>query len=50
MLEDSNEDASILMGGSVSITVFTATKKAMQSCFNVYSNLKKKKGNTYSFE
>lgn len=50
LLEDSNEDASIIIGNSVGITVKTATKKAMQSCFDVYFSLKEEHvGNTYSF-
>lgn len=47
LLEDSNEDASILMGNSVGTTAKTATKKATQNCFNVYISLKKEHvGNT----
>lgn len=50
LLEDSNEDASIIMGNSAGITVKTATKKATQNCFDVYFSLKKEHmGNTYSF-
>lgn len=41
LLEDSNQDGSIMTGISVEIIVKTATKEAMQNCFNLYFSLRK---------
>lgn len=35
LLEDSNYDASIIVGNSVERTVKTATKEAMKNCFDL---------------
>lgn len=40
-LQDSNQDASIIMGNCVEIIVKTATKEAMQNCFDLYFSLRK---------
>lgn len=42
LLEDSNQDASIIMENCVEITVKTATKEAMQNCLDLYFSLRKR--------
>lgn len=50
LLEDSKEDASIIMENSVGITVKQLKKKPMQNCFDVFFDFKKERvGNTCSF-
>lgn len=41
LLEDSNYDASIIVVNSVEIIKKTATKEAMQNCFDLYFSLRK---------
>lgn len=41
LLEDSNQDASIITGNSVEVIVKTSTEEAMQNCFDLYFSLRK---------